>query len=172
MRLQKYQRSKLEIKKKLPVLPDPGRGRFESGRIGNFVFNLQLWPLILLQPLDLQEQTVPHLKDLIHISLDTDAQVRSQNSRIVQANSKYPHFTSYRGKTAVYCEHSCICTFYWLPWSCTRKIVPSTADFYTKLCLISRYEMSRNPFDFSSIPSFVQTLSFEDLLLKNMYAWC
>ena len=34
------------------------------------LFDLQLWPLIFLQPLDLQERTVPHLKDLIHICFE------------------------------------------------------------------------------------------------------
>ena len=34
--------------------------------------------LIFLQPLDLQELTVPYLKDLIHICLEPDAQADSQ----------------------------------------------------------------------------------------------
>ena len=35
-----------------------------------FLIDLQLWPLIFLQPLNLQEYTVPHLKDLHHIYLE------------------------------------------------------------------------------------------------------
>ena len=37
-----------------------------------FLIDLQLCTLIFFQPLDLQESTVPHLKDLIHICLESD----------------------------------------------------------------------------------------------------
>jgi hypothetical protein len=37
-------------------------------------FDLKLWPLVALQPLDLQERTTPHFKGLIHICLEPKAQ--------------------------------------------------------------------------------------------------
>ena len=51
----------------------PGCIGFELGRVGNFLCDLQLWPQIFLQPLDLKECTVPHLKDLIHTYLEPEA---------------------------------------------------------------------------------------------------
>ena len=52
-RLQKYQRSKLEVNKKI-------RG--------------SAWPLIFLQTLDKNENLVPHLKDTIHIYYEPENQ--------------------------------------------------------------------------------------------------
>ena len=62
-----------------------------------FLIDLQLWPLIFLQPLDLQERTVPHLKDLIHICLENESQGHGMTSNMIYDRSKYPHFISYRG---------------------------------------------------------------------------
>ena len=66
----------------------------------------ELWRLVNLQYFILKGSIVSHLKDLIHICLEPDGQARSQMFRIVYTKSKYPHFSSYRGKTSVYCEHS------------------------------------------------------------------
>ena len=84
-------------KENLPVQPDPGCGGFESGRVGNFFLDLQLWPLIFLQPLDLQECTVSHLKDLINIYLENESQGHGMTFNIIYHCSKYPYFISYRG---------------------------------------------------------------------------
>ena len=54
-------------------------------------------PLIFLQPLDLQERTVPHLKDLVNICLENVSQGHGMTSNIIYDCSKYPHFISYRG---------------------------------------------------------------------------
>ena len=68
-------------------------------------FDLQLWPLIFLQPLNLQGCTVPHLKDLIHICLKTESQGHGMTFNMIYLCSKYPYFISYRGfvKTEVGC---------------------------------------------------------------------
>ena len=62
------------LKENLPGQPGPARGGLESGRVDDFSFELQLRPLIFLQPLNLQECTVPHLKDLLHTCLEPDTQ--------------------------------------------------------------------------------------------------
>ena len=55
--------------------PKAHRTRIRLNR--QFLIDLQLWPIIFLQPLDLQERTVPHLKDLIHIYLEPACQACS-----------------------------------------------------------------------------------------------
>ena len=60
--------------------------------------DLQLWPLIFLQPLDLQECTVPHLKDMIHISLEPETQGCGVTFNMGYVGSNYAYFISYRGK--------------------------------------------------------------------------
>ena len=62
-----------------------------------FLIDLQLWPLIFLQPLDLQERTVPHLKYLINICLETESQGHGMTFKVIYVHSKYPYFISYRG---------------------------------------------------------------------------
>ena len=110
MRLQKYQRSKLEVDKKSAASAGPRRIGFEVGRVGNFLCDLQLWPQIFLQPLDLQECTVPHLKDLIHICLELEAQGCGMTFNRFYVGSKYPYFISYRGKWVYLFCRGCIYT--------------------------------------------------------------
>jgi len=62
-----------------------------------FSIDLQLWPLIFLQPLDLQERTVPHLKVLTNICLENECQVHGSTLNVIYVCSKYPYFISYRG---------------------------------------------------------------------------
>ena len=73
-RLQRYQRSKLEFKKNIYQLGRPQALGFEPGWSADIFFELQLWPLISLQPLDQNQYLVHHLKDLFHICLETKAQ--------------------------------------------------------------------------------------------------
>ena len=54
-------------------------------------------PLIIFQPLDLQECTVPHLKDLINTCLENESQGHGMTFNMIYDRSKYPHFISYRG---------------------------------------------------------------------------
>ena len=61
-----------------------------------FFFDLQLWLLIFLQPLDLQRCNLPPLKDLNHISLETKAQDYGMTFNVCYVGSKYPHFISNR----------------------------------------------------------------------------
>ena len=68
MRLHKYQKPNLKVKK-MPTRPDSNPPHPVSCWTGTFFFDLQLWSLIFLQPLNLQGRTVPHLKYLIHICL-------------------------------------------------------------------------------------------------------
>ena len=51
-----------------------------------------LFETIFFQPLNLQECTVPHLKDLIHICLQTEAKVHSMTFNVSYVGSKYPNF--------------------------------------------------------------------------------
>ena len=62
-----------------------------------FLTDLQLWPLIFLQPLHLQEQTVPHLKNLINICFEIECQGHEMTFNLIYVRSNYPHFISYRG---------------------------------------------------------------------------
>ena len=65
--LQRYQRSKLEVEKNICQLGWPWAYGFEPGWLADISFDLKLWPLISLQPLDQNWCLVPHLKDLCHI---------------------------------------------------------------------------------------------------------
>ena len=96
-RLQKYQWSKLEVDRNLSDQPGPGRISLESGCVINFLStsNFDLW--FFLQPLDLRDYAVPHLKDLIHICLETESQGHDITFNVIYICSKYPHFISYRG---------------------------------------------------------------------------
>ena len=60
----------------------PGRCRIgvESVRLGNFFFDHQLWTLMFLQPVNLKEPTVPHLKYLVHICLELKSQGPEPNT--------------------------------------------------------------------------------------------
>ena len=62
-----------------------------------FLIDLQLWPLIFLQPLNLQGCTVFCLKDLILIYLENESQGHSMTLNMGYLCSKYPYFISYRG---------------------------------------------------------------------------
>ena len=81
--LQKCQRSNLEVDKNLPIQSD---------------LTLCAWPLTFLQPLDLQGCIVPHLKDLICICVELEAQGYGMTFNRFYAGSKYPYLTLYRGK--------------------------------------------------------------------------
>ena len=70
---------------------------YDVRHILQFLINLQLWPLIFLQPLNLQGCTIPHLKDLIDIYLENESQGHSMTFNMVYLCSKYPYFISYRG---------------------------------------------------------------------------
>ena len=50
-----------------------------------------------LQPLELKDCTVPHLKDLHYICLENESLDHGMNFNMIYDRSKYPHFISYRG---------------------------------------------------------------------------
>ena len=57
-------------------------------------FDLQLWPLISLQPLDQNQCLVPHLKDLLRICLEVKAQSFWKTFKVLNLASKQPYFNS------------------------------------------------------------------------------
>ena len=85
------------LQRKLPTWPYLNPMQLGVGWTGRFFINLQLWPLIFLQPLDLQGHTVPHLKDMIHICLEDESQGHGMTFNMIYDRSRYPHFISYRG---------------------------------------------------------------------------
>ena len=63
-----------------------------SAELADIFSQLQLWPLISLQPLDQNQFLVLHLKDLFHICLETKAQGFWMNFKLcimVQSNPIY-----------------------------------------------------------------------------------
>ena len=72
--LQRYQRSKLEDKKNICRMARFEPVSLRSAALADIFFVLQLWPLISLQPLDQNQCLIPHLKDLLRISLEDKAQ--------------------------------------------------------------------------------------------------
>ena len=84
--------------KNLPVQPALGRIEFELAELAIFYATSNFDLKFFLQPLDLQECTVPHLKDLIHICLGPEAQGCGMTFKRFYVGSKYPFFISYRGK--------------------------------------------------------------------------
>ena len=77
-----------------------------------FLFENQLWRLLTLLLFDLQRRTVPHLKDLSNICLEPETKGHGMTFKVCSIGSNYPYIRSYRGKSAVYCEHSCR-SFHW-----------------------------------------------------------
>ena len=63
----------LEVEKNLPDQPGSECIGFETGRVGNFLPTSN-FDLCYFKPLHLQKGTVPHLKDLINISLEIERQ--------------------------------------------------------------------------------------------------
>ena len=53
-------------------------------------FDCKLCNIVTLQPFDLKEYTVPHLKDLIHIYLEPEDQGSSMTFYVLFSRLKYP----------------------------------------------------------------------------------
>ena len=87
--LQRYQRSKLEFRKNICQLGWPRAHGFEPGWSADIFYELQLWPLVSLQPLDQNQCLVPHLKDLFHICLETKIQGFWMTFNLCNLGSKY-----------------------------------------------------------------------------------
>ena len=89
--LQRYQRSKLEVKKNIYQMAgfEPMRTRLAA--LADTFFVLQLWPLISLQPLDQNQCLIPHLKDLLRICLEDKAQGFWTSFKVCNLGSKYPY---------------------------------------------------------------------------------
>ena len=80
--------------KELPLRVDKGTSK-SWGDLGQALFRSR--ELIFFQPLDQQERTVPHLKDLINIRWEKESQGHGMTFNLIYDRSKYPHFISYRG---------------------------------------------------------------------------
>ena len=89
--LQRYQRSKLEFEKNICQRGQLRVLGFEPGWSADIFFDLQLWPLISLQPLDQNQCLVLHLKDLLHICLEAKAQGFWVTFKVFNFGSKWPH---------------------------------------------------------------------------------
>ena len=61
-------------------------------RAWQIFFDLQLLPLIFFQPPYLQEHTVLHMKDLIHICLETESQGYGMTFNMIYDRSNLPSF--------------------------------------------------------------------------------
>ena len=60
--------------------------------MSQYSLDCKLCKLVTLQPFDLKEHTVPHLKDLIQICLDPEDQRNSMTFSVIFSRSKYPQF--------------------------------------------------------------------------------
>ena len=90
--LQMYQRSKLTVEKNICQLSRPWTLRFEPGWLADFFFDLQLWPLISLHPLDQNQCFVPHLKDPFQVCSETIVQGFWTTLKVCNCYSKQPFF--------------------------------------------------------------------------------
>ena len=63
----------------------------EPGWSADVSFDLHLWPLISLQPLDQNQCLVSHLKDLFHIYLEIKVQGFWMTFKVCNYGSKYPY---------------------------------------------------------------------------------
>ena len=70
----------------------PGCIGLESGARADIFFDLQLWPLISLRPLDQNQCLVPQLKDLFHNCLVDKAQGFWMTFNECNLGSKKPYF--------------------------------------------------------------------------------
>ena len=89
--LQSYHKSKLEFWKNICR-----SARFEptgpgSAELADIFSELQLWPLVSLQPLDQNQCLVPHLKDLFCICLGIKAQSFWMTFNVCNLGSKNPY---------------------------------------------------------------------------------
>ena len=112
MGLQRYQWSKLEFRKNICQRGWPWAHGFEPCRSADIFSELQLWPLVSLQPLNQNQCLVFHLKDLIHICLETKAQGFSMTFNVCNLGSKYPYFNrAYVVSSGFGCRYLYTCFF-------------------------------------------------------------
>ena len=77
-------------KKKLPSRQDSTPMRQRPGQTSRFLFNLQLWSVIFLQPFDQNKCLVSQLEDLIHICFGPAAQDHCMFFKYTFGMSKLP----------------------------------------------------------------------------------
>ena len=95
--LQRYQRLKLEVAKNIGQHGRPQVLGFKPGWLADIFFDLQLQPLISLQPLDQIQCLVPHLKDLLCICLELKAQGIWMTFKVCNLGSNYPYLLDKMG---------------------------------------------------------------------------
>ena len=111
--LKRYQRSKLEVKKNICLR---GRSRvhgFEPGWLADIFFDLQIWPLKSLQPLDQNQCLVPQMKDLLCIFSEIKGQSFWLTFKVCNLGSKQPYFNG------AYVVRGWIFNF----WACMSRII-------------------------------------------------
>ena len=91
--LQRYQRSKLEVKKNICRSARLEPEHPESAALADIFFELQLWPLISLQPFDQNQCLVPQLKDLLHVYLEIIHLIFSKANKNQSENEDYNFYT-------------------------------------------------------------------------------
>ena len=88
----KMSQVKVWVRKNICQLGQPRAHGFEPGQSADIFLELQLWPVISLQPLDQNQCLVPHFKDLSHICLEIKAQGFWMTFNTSNLGSKEPYF--------------------------------------------------------------------------------
>ena len=100
--MQKYQRSKLEIKNKIA---DSARFDTEAPTPRAKLVD------VFLQSCDRNQCLVPHLKSLFHICLEPEAHGNGMTFRVCNVVSKQPHLYSAYLVSVAFQLHTTVCTF-------------------------------------------------------------
>ena len=94
-RLQKNQISKLEVEKIYQISWALGAS-FQNLSESAISYRPPTLTFDFLQPLGLQEHALSHLKDVVHICLETESQDHGMTFNVIYVCSNYTYFISYR----------------------------------------------------------------------------
>ena len=152
---------------------DPG-----SAELADISSELQLWPLVSLQPLDQNQCLVPHLKDLFHICLETKVQGFWMTFNICNLSSKYPYFnrayvvSSGFGCTHLYVIDSSI-------QSLAKKTMKNFDLFSFERCIFHICHILQGATNLSFCPStnpksprLLLTETFNGPIVSDYLGWC
>ena len=93
--------------KNMPVQPAPVKSLLNLAKSTIFFLTSNFEILYFLWLLELKDCKVPHLKDMIHICLNSEAQVCGMTFKECKDGSEYPCFISYRGSCQNRCDEHC-----------------------------------------------------------------
>ena len=121
----KNKSSNLEVEKKISHLAQFDNDVLWVSWTSRFFINLQLWPLIFLQSIDMQRCTVSHLKDLIHIYLEPEVQgcLWLLTCVMLAQSTLISYHTEAFIKTEVGCT---VCI--WISWFTTNNFLHKSKD--------------------------------------------